>query len=291
MYYFSYFKKNGEDGLHLACSHEGLDWAALNGDRGILSPTVGEDKLMRDPCIRPGPDGLFHMVWTVSWGEKGIGYAYSEDLRSWSEQRFLPVMEHEPDAQNCWAPEITYDSNEGVYLIYWATTIPGRFPDTDGQSNHGRAGEGRNHRMYCTATPDFEALSDTRLLYDPGFNVIDACIVGDADRYVMLLKDETNKPFTPQKNIKIAFADRAVGPYSTASQPITGDYWSEGPSAIRIGDLWHVYFDRYADGQYGLLVSNDLENWTDRTNDLHLPEGARHGTVFVAPDELADPLR
>lgn len=62
--------------------------------------------LMRDRWICRGPDGIFHMVWTTSWGQRGIGLAHSRDLISWSEQKFVEVMAHEPKAMNCWAPEI-----------------------------------------------------------------------------------------------------------------------------------------------------------------------------------------
>src|SRR4051812_44554471 len=74
VYIFSYFKNNGEDGLHLAYSYDGYDWKALFNDSSILKPAVSKDKLMRDPCVIRGKDGRFHMVWTVSWNDKGIGY-------------------------------------------------------------------------------------------------------------------------------------------------------------------------------------------------------------------------
>lgn len=90
VFMISYFKNNGEDGLHLAYSYDGLEWKALNRDKSILTPELSKDKLMRDPCIIMGPDGKFHMVWTVSWEEKGIGYAHSSDLINWSEQKFIP---------------------------------------------------------------------------------------------------------------------------------------------------------------------------------------------------------
>ena len=83
VFLFSCFKGNGEDGLHLAWSADGLKWTPLKNDTSFLKPTVGNDKLMRDPCIIRGPDGLFHMVWTVSWKERGIGYAHSKDLIRW----------------------------------------------------------------------------------------------------------------------------------------------------------------------------------------------------------------
>jgi hypothetical protein len=285
-YLFSYFQKNGADGLHLAGSHDGLTWTAFRNNLPFLIPEVGRDKLMRDPCIYPGPDGRFHMVWTVSWKEKGIGYAWSDDLIHWSEQRFLPVMEHEETAENCWAPEMIYDRERCEYLIFWATTIPGRFPETDYQSDSGEPDRGNNHRMYVSTTKDFITFSQTRIFYDPGFNVIDLTIVQDGDRYVMFLKDESNRPLPPQKNIKIAFGDQASGPYSNASDPITGDYWTEGPSAIKIGETWHLYMDRYREHVYGLLTSADLVTWEDRTHALTMPEGTRHGTVFRVSDEV-----
>jgi len=66
MLMFSYFKGNGEDGLHLAYSMDGLEWTALKHDSSFLKPMVGKEKLMRDPCIIRGMDGYFHMVWTAS---------------------------------------------------------------------------------------------------------------------------------------------------------------------------------------------------------------------------------
>ncbi len=63
-YLFAYFLGNGEDGLHLAWSRDGDAWEALNGGASYLRPTVGKEKLMRDPCITRGQDGVYHMVWT-----------------------------------------------------------------------------------------------------------------------------------------------------------------------------------------------------------------------------------
>lgn len=48
---FSFFRGNGEDGLYLAESEDGLLWTPLNSDRPLVRPEVGESKLMRDPSI------------------------------------------------------------------------------------------------------------------------------------------------------------------------------------------------------------------------------------------------
>lgn len=287
---FSYFRGNGEDGLHLAYSEDGYRWTAMNRGNSLLQPAVGDDKLMRDPCIIKGPDGKFHMVWTVSWNEKGIGYANSSDLINWSEQQYIPVMEHEPDAKNCWAPELFYDEATRKYLILWATTIPGRFPQTDNQSNEGPPAPGNNHRMYYTTTTDFKTFSDTQLFYERGFNVIDATVIEEDRQYIMFLKDETNKPFPPQKSIRLAFSTSAAGPYSYPSRPISGEDWVEGPTVIKIDNIWHLYFDRYRKKEYGLMTSPDLVNWEDQSDRLVYPEGMRHGSVFWAPGSLLEKL-
>jgi hypothetical protein len=279
VYIFCYFKGSSADGLHLAVSTDGLKWTALKNDSSFLKPAVAKDRLMRDPCIIKGADGLFHMVWTVSWNDKGIGYANSPDLIHWSEQQFLPVMAKEEGARNSWAPEITYDAQSKQYMIYWATTIKGRYPSVDSTAE-----AGYNHRIYYTLTKDFKSYTDTKLLYDPKFNIIDATVVPSGKKFIMFFKDETLKPV--QKNIKIAFADKLTGPYKQIDPKITGDYWAEGPTTLQIGKQWFVYFDKYRNHKYGAVTSTNLKTWKDISEEVQLPPGIRHGTVFkVTPAE------
>ena len=273
IYLFSYFKDNGQDGLHLAYSYDGYTFTALKHDSSFLTPVISKDKLMRDPCIIRGADGKFHLVWTVSWTDKGIGYASSPDLIHWSEQQYIPVMAHEDSAKNCWAPELTYDAKKKHYMIYWATTIAGMYPaDTAVE-------KGYNHRIYYVTTKDFKKFSKTKLLYNQGFNVIDASIVPEGNRFIMFLKDETRYP--PQKNIRFATSDKLTEGYGNPSMPITGNYWAEGPTAIKINDQWIVYFDKYRDHKYGAVASTDLRNWTDISDKIRMPPGIRHGTIFT----------
>ena len=273
IYLFSYFKGNGEDGLHLAESIDGMKWQAVREGSAFLRPELSPDKLMRDPCIIRGGDGNFHMVWTVSWTQKGIGYASSPDLIHWSEQQYIPVMEYEENARNSWAPEITYDPETEEYMIYWASTVTGEFPETQIEAD-----DAYNHRMYFTKTKDFKTYSETMLLYDPGFNSIDATILNHMGKWTMVIKDETREPV--QKNLKLAYAMELDGPYSEASQPITGDYWAEGPTVLLKDGYFYVYFDRYTDHHFGVIRSKDLQHWEDLTEQLEMPEGIRHGSIF-----------
>lgn len=277
MYLFSYFIKNGEDGLHLAASKDGYLWQEIIKNKSWIKPELSKDKLMRDPCIIPGARGGYHMVWTVSWNDKGIGYAFSENLIDWSQQLYIPVMQHEDSALNCWAPEITYDEKKKKYIIYWATTIPGRF------SAGSSAGDSRyNHRMYYTTTQDFKKFSPAKLLFDPGFNVIDATIFKVAKgKWGMVLKDETRNP--PQKNLKLAFSRSLYKGWKMPGPPVTGKEWAEGPSIIKLKDRWLIYFDKYMDKKYGAISSNDLTQWQDVSERISFPAGTRHGTVFKVP--------
>jgi hypothetical protein len=289
-YVFAYFTGNGEDGLHLAASSDGYRWDKLKGGASFLAPRVGKSKLMRDPCIARGPDGTFHMVWTAGWNEDDIGYASSPDLVHWSAQRALPVMAHEPGVLNAWAPEIVYDDARSEFVLFWSSTVPGRFAATDA------AGDGKyNHRIYATTTRDFAAFTPTRLFYDPGFSVIDATFVRARGRDYLLVKDETRRP--PKKYLQLVDAAGPQGPFGQPGAPITPPgLWTEGPTALQVGEDTIVYFDAYTAKHYGALRSRDLVHWEDVTGQMRFPdEGTpqrmRHGTAIPVPAQLLDSLR
>lgn len=287
-YLFSYFTGNGEDGLHLAHSLDGLTWTPLDDGRSFLAPRVGS-KLMRDPSIVRGPDGRFHMVWTTGWWDSGIGIAHSPDLVTWSEQAFLPVMAHEPSTLNTWAPELFFDEPTGEFLIVWASTIPGRFTETLAAGDTDDKQRPLNHRLYVTTTRDFETYTPTRLFYDGGFNVIDGTIIRHGGEYVLIVKDETRAPVA-KKDLRLARASRALGPYGPASPAISVD-WVEGPTALRIGPTWYLYYDEYTRKRYGAIASDDLQTWRVVSDRLQFPAGARHGTAFEVDREVVEKLK
>lgn len=278
VYLFSYFINDSRDGLHLAYSHDGLKWTALNNGKSYLTPTVGKDKLMRDPSICQAPDGTFHMVWTSSWTDRIIGYASSKDLIHWSEQRAIPVMMHEPEAHNCWAPELFYDEPTQTYYIFWATTIPGRHKEVPTSESE----KGLNHRIYYVTTRDFINFSSTQMFFNPDFSVIDATIVKDnkSQDLIMVIKNENSNP--PEKNLRITRSrDITRGFPTKVSPPITGDYWAEGPAPLFVGDTLYIYFDKYRDHRYGAVRSLDHgKTWEDISDQTSFPQGIRHGTAF-----------
>jgi len=277
IYVSTSFHEPADEGLRFIYSHDGVRWDSIQGT--FLKPEIGQ-KVMRDPSIVKGPDGTFHLVWTCAWkGERGFGYASSKDLIHWSKERFIEVMK-DTTTVNVWAPELFYDDVKRQYVIIWASCVPGKFPD--GQEDHRN-----NHRLYYTTTKDFNKFSESRLMIDPGFSCIDATLVkrGKSD-YVMVLKDNTR----PMRNIKVAFAKSPYGPWSKASEPFT-EQFTEGPSTAYVNGWYYIYYDSYRHKIYGAHRTKDFKTFQNQTGSVKFPVGHKHGTVFMAPEELVENLK
>lgn len=277
-YLFTSFHEPADTGLRLLYSYDGYHWNDL--DTVFLKPATGNQKVMRDPSMVQGPDGTFHLVWTSSWrGDKGFGYASSKDLIHWSDQKLIPVMEHEATTVNVWAPELFYDDAGKQFIIIWASTIPGRF-------ERGLEEDSNNHRMYVTTTKDFQTFTPTRLFLDPKFSVIDAVIVKRGlEDYVLVLKDNTR----PERDIKVAFAKTALGPYTNVSKPFT-EQFTEGPGVVKVKDDWLIYYDSYRKSIYGAAATTDFVNFRDITNEVSVPKGHKHGTILTVKKKLVKDL-
>ena len=266
---FTSFHEPANAGLRMLYSYDGYKWKDL--DTVLLRPQVGNQQVMRDPSMVQGPDGVFHLVWTSSWrGDKGFGYASSKDLIHWSQERLLPVMQHEPTTVNVWAPELFYDDVQHRFIIIWASCIPGRF-------EKGQEEDSNNHRLYVTTTPDFQTFTPTVLFFDAGFSVIDAEIVKrKVNDYVLVLKDNSRQ----ERDIKVAFATNAMGPYSNVSKAFS-DNFTEGPSVVKIKDEWLIYYDSYRKKVYEASATKDFTNFLNIDGKISLPRGHKHGTIVT----------
>lgn len=277
-YLFTSFNEPATEGLRLLYSVDGYSWTDL--DTIFLKPEVGNQKVLRDPSMVQGKDGVFHLVWTTSWrGDLGFGYSSSKDLRHWTKQQFIPVMESfDSTTVNVWAPELFYDKGENQYVIVWSSTVPFKF--TKGQED-----ELNNHRLYYTTTKDFTTFTPTQLFFDPGYSVIDATILrrGKKD-YVLVYKDNTR----PNRNLRVALGKSAVGPFTQVGDSITQFGFCEGPSVIKIEKDYLIYFDAYQRKYYGAIKTTDFKTFTDVTSEVQLPEGHKHGTILKIKPEILD---
>lgn len=266
---FTSFHEPADAGLRMLYSYDGKKWTDL--DTVLLRPSVGNQKVMRDPSMIRDKHGVFHLVWTSSWrGDKGFGYASSKDLLNWSEQQFIPVMQQEPVVVNTWAPELFYEKDQDQFIIIWSSCIPGRF-------DRGIEEDSNNHRMYVTTTKDFKRFSDTKLFLDPGFSVIDAVILKKGEKdYVLVLKDNTR----PERNLKVAFADNPMGPWKDISKPFS-DKFTEGPTVVKLKKEWLIYFDSYQKKIYEAVSTTDFKGFKNITSEVVVPAGHKHGTIVI----------
>jgi hypothetical protein len=120
--------------------------------------------------------------------------------------------------------------------------------------------------------------------------VIDGFLAAHGGRYLLFYKDERRFP-EAKKEILLATSDSLAGPWTVPEEPISPRNWVEGPSVVRIDGDWVVYFDAYTRHRYEGVRSRDLETWTDITDSLRFPEGARHGTVLEVSRSVLDALR
>ncbi len=291
----TYFTGDGVLGTYLAVSTDGYRFdPLLSPNLPILAPGPESGGHMHDAWLGQGPDGRWRMAWTISRSERGIGYSESEDLAHWSTPRVLDVAAG-LGVQNCWAPEIAYDPDRAEYLIVWASTIPGAFPQTAREGDlldPGRGGARWNHRLYFTTTRDFNTFAPARLLVDPGFECIDPSLVhvdGPEPRWVLLFKDESRRP--PAKWIMYMQSTDPTRWTGRIQGPISGRSWAEGPTAARIGDVWRIWWDRYGINRWGAAQTSDWEEWVDVSGYVKMPEGARHGTVILVDRAIVERLK
>jgi hypothetical protein len=274
---FIYFKEPANMGVFYAVSDDGLHWKALNGGR----PWIGiehANELIRDPFITRGPDHEFHMVWTWGWRGTSIGYAHSPDLIHWSDQREIPIMANVPGTKNTWAPEIYWDAAKSQWLIIFSSTVDGKH---DG------------NRIYAARTKDFREVSKPEIFFDPGYWVIDATMLQTRGKYYLVFKDERADPL--HKTIKIAESSAIDGPWTNISDEFT-ESWSEGPSAVQVGDEYIVYYDHYREPRrYEAVRSSDLKHWApvpigSGPGQLQIPESCKHGSFMKITAEERDRL-
>ena len=295
VYIFTSHREPATDGLHFLYSYDGLNWDSLAGvwlkpqignkstyynyhTKKIETPSLYPNSMMRDPSIVQGPDGVFHLVWTISWeGEKGFGYSSSKDLINWTEQREIRVMA-DSMTNNVWAPELFYDDKNEQFMIIWSSSIlPEKYTEAD------KLGTNKAHRAYYTTTKDFKTFSDTKPFYDPGFNSIDGFLLKRAENdYVFIIKDNRKPNYS---NLFCVFSDKSEGPFENPSVNF-GPTYSEGPCAVKVGEWWYIYFDVYRQFKYGAVRTKDFKTFEPIDDKITYPQGHKHGTIFKVKESV-----
>lgn len=267
---FAYFKEPSTQGVYFALSRDGYTFTPLNDGQPWIPPQK-PGELMRDVFVTHDPAGGYRAVWTWGWKGSSMGTASSRDLMSWSEHVEVPIMADFKTVHNVWAPETYWDAAARNWLVIWSSS----FDDS-------KAG----NRIWSARTTDFASYTGPAKFYDPGFVVIDATEIQREKDWVFLVKDQTADPLRYQ--VRWASGPTVAGPWSPLSGPIT-ESWSEGPSALHVGDKYIVYYDHYRAprARYEGVETTDWVHWTSVNDRMHFPESAKHGSFFRVSEQEA----
>ena len=80
-----------------------------------------------------------------------------------------------------------------------------------------------------------------------------------------------------------------MGPWKNVSGPFTEPF-TEGPSVVKVGDEWLIYFDSYRKKTYEAVSTKDFKNFSNADNRISIPEGHKHGTILEVKKSLVKKL-
>ncbi|MBN1422081.1 MAG: glycoside hydrolase family 43 protein [Planctomycetes bacterium] len=284
---FAHMMANDYGRLYYAISEDGLHWVRMNGGRRILEAYRGH------PDICRGHDGRFYLIGNEA-EERDIHIWVSDDLAAWRRfGRFAPDVFATPGFTPAHdykgAPKIYYDSPAGIYLITWHTTDRKRDRiDTEWFWSGMRT-------LYVTSK-DLRDFSTPKRLFDFDIATIDAIVRPEGSRYYAIIKDERYPSFERPtgKTIRIARADRLLGPYGEPGRPIATNF-REAPALISRPDGrgWYLYYEQYPGVSYGLSTAPSLEGpWHEvYWEDFRVPPGARHGCMMAIGEAELSAIR
>ncbi len=288
-YLFVHFTGEHKDGeqIYFSLSEDGLHWNDLNGGKPVLKSTIGE-KGARDPfIIRAVNEKKYWIIatdlrieagkgWDVAQhgGSRDILIWESKDLVNWDGPRAVTVGV--TGAGCVWAPEVIYDKEKEMYMIFFASM-------TDNKQ-----------KIYRTFTKDFTSFTETELYTESGNHIIDSTIISTDEGYYRYTKDETTK------KVKAEFGkDLENSSFKLIDSKTLGEMVGvEGPEIFKFNDRdeYCLIVDRYAEGKgYLPMVTKGLSSGEFRVLDeSEFDLGAnkkRHGGIMTITKDEYDALK
>ena len=297
-YLFAYFRNdakstNGEN-VFYAVSKDGYNYEALNGGVPVASASQGTGH-SRDPYIMKAQDGAeykYYMVatdanTTKNYNNTGLHTWGSDDLITWVELANPQFATDKGGGSKtitnmCWAPEAIWDPVAGKYMVYFATN------EADSAANE-------SAKIYYSYTADFRTFTEKKVLFDPGYGVIDADITPYGNGYVMLYKKEASSG-TGAKKVWYTFKtgkspSNSDGEYDAANAKVfesVSNTQAEGPEVFPISGTssYGVLVDYFSDGGFGFSYTSDFESYSkisaDNCSINHL--NPSHGCIIPISD-------
>ncbi|WP_344505534.1 glycoside hydrolase family 43 protein [Dactylosporangium maewongense] len=268
-YVFVYFTETPNQsganyGLHVAVSTDGLNWAPLNQNNPVVTPTAGTLGL-RDPFILRKQDGTFVILATdLNGTDFGQNNQYlhvwdSTDLTSFTGYRRIKMHNL---ATHTWAPTAFWDASRGQYGIVYS-------------ANNG------SDVFMVNYTSDFRTVSANQVYFNPGFSVLDGDIVVDGSTFYLYYKNLANGLTYGARS-----STGAPGSYTTYTAGLKQGNAMEAPMLVKAnsGSGWWLWGDSFSP------VNNDYYAWSTSNvgggawtvlnqRDYTPPLNAKHGSI------------
>lgn len=260
-YLYAHMNRNGEYTSY-ALSLYGQTWNDMfGGGEAIDTKTNTVTGGMRDAYVCRMEDGQFMLAATdmtsrLGWESNHIMVLMrSNDLVHWTKNVKIDLETPENLAAlggltaetmtAAWAPQVIYDRESGHYMVYYSVGV-----------------KGDRHRIYYQMVDaDLNIITPPALLYDPGYDIIDADIVwNDVDgQYVMLYKCEQTSGFDRATATHLVPTAAELGS-ATRQWVLTPDFHVgennqaiEAPTQWRLigSDKWKLAYINYSGSGYG----------------------------------------
>ena len=289
-YLFAHMNSGGEYTSY-ALSRNGQNWTDLLSGGEVFSTkdnTVTGG--MRDAFVYRLKEGGFMLVGTdmtsrLGWTSNHImDLMLSPDLVHWTKNVKIDLESDEnlkalggisaDDMKAAWAPQVIYDDSTRTYVLYYSVGFPDR------------------HRIYYQLIDkDLNILTEPRLYFDPGYDIIDADIVYNAvdGDYQMVYKCESANGFNratarhlvPSNDNTTATTVWTI----TNGFHVTDNNQSiEAPTQWReLGDTkWKLSFINYSGSGYGYKTVALDEHGLNPSSPVRISGNvaAQHGSIL-----------
>lgn len=278
---FCYFTGNEpeKESINFALSEDGYHFTPLNNNKPFLFNEKGT-KGIRDPYIFRDVEGGYYIIGTDMRSE--LGWAsnhalcvwHSDDMVKWEQYESIDMSEFLPCSCRSWAPEVFYNAEKQMYMIYWANQQ--HFPEND---------KWTNTVLWYAYTKDFRRLeTEPAILYAPpcGKDAIDGDIIVHDGIYYLYYKDEN------EKYCCFVYSDNLEGPYKEPENKNITDFpdHTEGCCAYHVGEKLIMIMDSYTKGYYVMQESTNYTDFKALDSSMYsLDFSPRHGSVLPVSDE------
>lgn len=291
-YLYAHMSRNGEYTSY-ALSRHGQTWTDMfGGGEAIDTKANTVTGGMRDAYVCRMEDGNFMLAGTdmtsrLGWESNHIMVLMrSNDLVHWTKNVKIDLESAEnlealggltaETMTAAWAPQVIYDKESGNYMVYYSVGV-----------------KGDRHRIYYQMVDkDLNILTPPALLFDPGYDVIDADIVwNDVDgHYVMLYKCEQTSGFDRATATHLVPTSADMGS-SLRQWAITPDFHVgednqaiEAPTQWRMigSDKWKLAYINYSGSGYGYKMRDMDEHGLSVGEPTRISGdvAAQHGSIL-----------